>query len=178
MKVFISYSAKDTAFVRRIAEGIRAEHVTVNWWGESKRLGEDSWKQIFGWIDEAEFVLAIVTGNVLHRGLAVGNEIGYARAKGKTIIPLVTDEKDRFDLGCLIGAVDQYIDQDDPQAGIEAIKRHIQKEHLLSVPASNEKPQIQKVPPVSVPAPNGEVDWGKVLMILGVVGVIWVAAKE
>jgi len=161
MNIFISYSAKDTEFVRRIADGIRAEHVIVNWWDESKKLGQNSWQQIFGWIDEADLVLAIVTGNVLHRGLAVGNEIGYARAKGTTIIPLVTDEKDRFDLGCLTGTVDQFIDENDPQSGINAIKRHIKKDH-----------------PRNAPVANGEVDWGKVLVLLGVVGVTWMAARE
>lgn len=161
MKIFISYSAKDTDFVRRIADGIREEHVTVHWWDDSKKLGEDSWKQIFSWIDEADLVLAIVTGNVLQRGLAVGNEVGYAKAKNKPIVPLITNEKDRFDLGCLTGLVDQYIDEKDPQVGIDAIKCHIEKEH-----------------PVIVPAVNDEVDWGAVLTILGSVGVIWMATRK
>ena len=161
MKVFISYSAKDTDFVRKIAEGIRSETVSVNWWDESKKLGEESWKQIFGWIDEADLVLAIVTGNVLQRGLAVGNEIGYAKAKDKPIIPLITDEKDRFDLGCLTGLVDQHLDESDPQTGIDVIKRHIEKEH-----------------PSAAPAQQGEVDWGKVITVLSLVGVAWAATKK
>ena len=161
MNVFISYSAKDASFVRKIADGIRPEVTSVCWWDDSKKLGEESWKQIFGWIDDADLVLAIITGNVLQRSLAVGNEIGYAKAKGKPIIPLITDEKDRFDLGCLTGLVDQYIDEADPQSGIDAIKRHIQNEHLPTVAGQ-----------------QSEVDWGGALTIIGIIGMIWVGTRK
>jgi len=156
MKVFVSYSATDNDFVRKIVKGIRSDAVSVHWWDESKQLGQNCWEQIFGWIDDANLVLAIITGKTLERGLAVGNEIGYAKAKGKEIIPLITDEDDRFDLGCLIGTVDQYIDENDPQSGIDAIKLHIERKH---------------------PA-NDEVDWGQVLTVLGLVGVIWAATRK
>jgi len=156
MKVFVSYSADDSDFVRKVVDGIRNDVESVHWWDESKQLGQSCWDQIFSWIDEADLVLAIVTGKVLERGLAVGNEIGYAKAKGKEIIPLITDEDDRFDLGCLIGTVDQYIDENDPQSGIDAIKNHIKRNH---------------------PA-NDEVDWGQVLTVLGLVGVIWAATRK
>lgn len=156
MKIFVSYSATDNDFVRKIVNGIRSDAVGVHWWDESKQLGQNCWEQIFGWIDEADLVLAIITGKVLERGLAVGNEIGYAKAKGKEIIPLITDEDDRFDLGCLIGTADQYIDENDPQSGIDAIKSHIEKNG----------------------ASNDEVDWGQVLTVLGLIGVIWAATKK
>lgn len=142
MKVFISYSAKDTLPIRKFADGLR--QITgvsqVHWWEDSKRLGKEAWPQIFRWIDEADLVLVIVTGNVLNRAMAIGNEIGYAKAKGKSILPLVSElsgwrkmlQRLGFkagisaeDLGCFGELVHIRINKHDSQAGIEQIKAEL-----------------------------------------------------
>lgn len=90
MNIFISYSAKDTHRVQYIADQLKAgNNVAIHWWEESQRPGQVAWSQIFQWIDAADLVLVVVSGNVLHRAMAVGNEVGYAKAKNRVIIPLV-----------------------------------------------------------------------------------------
>ena len=90
MKVFISYSATDTRRMQRIADQLKANNkAIVHWWEDSQRPGQVAWSQIFQWIDAADLVLVVISGNVLRRALAVGNEVGYAKAKNKLIIPLV-----------------------------------------------------------------------------------------
>ena len=160
MKVFISYSATDTEFVRQIAESIQEKGMEVYWWAERHELGEEVWKQIFGWIDQADVVLAIVTGNAVKRAMAVGNEVGYAKAKGKTIIPLVTNEERPFDLGCLNSLTYKMIDVAAPQAGIQAIAAYLERK-------KQEKADTQ----------NREF-WGNLTLLVGVVGLVWAAAKK
>ena len=102
MNVFISYSVNDTSLVMMIVSHLRLQGHSVRWWHESKEPGKDMWPQIFGWIDAADLVLAVVTDNTVARGLAVGNEIGRAKTKGKMIIPLVAQNVVASDLGCLV----------------------------------------------------------------------------
>ncbi len=159
MKVFISYSAKDTSLIRKFADRLQQEGGVsqVHWWQDSKRLGKEAWPQIFSWVNEADLVLVIITGNVLNRALAVGNEVGYAKAKGKYIIPLVSElsgwrrifQRLGFntgirpaDLGCLGELVHVRINEHDPKAGIEQIKvelKQLAKEKLATSEAEKTK---------------------------------------
>lgn len=177
MKVFISYSAKDTSLIRKFADGLKHQVAgvsQVHWWEDSKRLGKEAWPQIFRWIDEADFVLVIVTGNVLSRAMAVGNEVGYAKAKGKSIIPLISEPSawslmlQRFgvhnaginaeDLGCLGELVHDRINKHDPKAGIEKIK--------------NELMQMAKERQAANEAEKAKM----ILGLLTVVGVLWASS--
>lgn len=103
MKVFISYSTKDTEIVRQFASEIEDCGDDVYWWSESKQPGAEAWASIFKWIKNADIVLAVITDATLGRAMAVGNEIGYARAKGKRIVPILSEGIQPTSLGCLIG---------------------------------------------------------------------------
>lgn len=175
MKVFISYSAKDTTLIRNFADGLKQQAGVsqVHWWEDSKRLGKEAWPQIFRWIDEADLVLVIVTGNVLGRALAVGNEVGYAKAKGKYIIPLVSELTgwrliiQRMginagicpeDLGCLGELVHVRINEHEPSAGIEQIKAELMQ-LAREKQAANEAEKAKLI-----------------LTLLTAVGVIWASS--
>lgn len=103
MNVFISYSAQDTGIVKEIAEAVSDCNDEVSWWQESRRPGKDAWPLIFEWVEEADLVLAVITDKTIHRAMAVGNEIGYAKAKGITVIPILGEGVEADSLGCLIG---------------------------------------------------------------------------
>ena len=124
MNVFISYSVNDTSLVIMIVKHLRLQGHSVRWWHESKEPGKDMWPQIFGWIDAADLVLAVVTDNTVARGLAVGNEIGRARAKGKMIIPLVAQNVVTSDLGCLSEVVQIRFDPRNLWPAIMELQRH------------------------------------------------------
>lgn len=127
MKLFISYSVHDSELVRKVAESIRRHVEKIYYWDESKELGEDAWKSIFSWIDGADLVLAVITDNTISRAMAVGNEIGHAKAKNKKIIPLVAPDISSEQLGCLQGVTYQKIDKDNPLPAIEAICSEINR---------------------------------------------------
>lgn len=100
MDVFISYSTADTEDVQKIANRIRPI-ATPKYWDESKTPGQPVWSSIHKWIDASSCVVVLITDNVVSRGESVHQEIGYAKAKGKSIIPLVASSVDKSRLGCL-----------------------------------------------------------------------------
>ncbi len=128
MNIFISYSGEDTDLVRRIADAIDAVGHEVDWWPDSNVPGKDSWEKIFSWIDEADLVLAFITDNAVSRGISMGNEIGYATASDKTIIPIVKKGVSQDDLGCLIGLTYVPLDERNPDRAIAAILKSIRRE--------------------------------------------------
>ncbi len=127
MKVFISYSVKDTDLVAKIAASLKPNVQEVLWWPENKELGEQAWQTIHGWIDSSNVVIAVITGNVVTRAMAVGNEIGRAVAKGKVVIPLVGPEVKAEDLGCLHGVAYERLDLTNPEPAIENVRRRLQQ---------------------------------------------------
>lgn len=127
MNVFISYSVEDIELVRQVTNRLRDSVDNILWWDERKDLGEDSWSTINKWVDQSEIVLAIITDHGIHRGMAIGNEIGYAKAKDKIIIPLIGPKVESKDLGCLHGVTYQRIDRDNPDAAIFVVKKKIEE---------------------------------------------------
>lgn len=145
MNIFISYSAKDTQRVQFIANQLKASsnNVAIHWWEESQRPGQVAWSQIFQWIDGADLVLVVVSGNVLHRALAVGNEVGYAKAKSRVIIPLVWESPSVFarllrklgarigigtdDLACIGDLVHIRINEKYPEEGFQKLQEELKR---------------------------------------------------
>ena len=103
MNVFLSYSARDTVMVGKVAQAVRPYADEVYWWHESQEPGKDAWESIFDWVEDSTIVLAIITDKTLSRAMSVGNEIGYARANNIKVIPLVAPGIKHSDLGCLNG---------------------------------------------------------------------------
>lgn len=114
MKLFISYSAEDTAFVRTLASQLSPWVSRLYYWDKSQEPGTEAWPAIFRWIDQSDWVLVIITDKTLSRALAVGQEIGHALAKGKRIIPLVAPGIRSDQLGCLSGLTYYKINPNDP----------------------------------------------------------------
>jgi hypothetical protein len=102
MRLFISYSTGDLEIVNQIADALRP-HTEVFYWDKDKEPGTVAWQTIFGWIDTADMVLAVITDETVKRGISVGQEIGRAITKGKNIVPLVSGEVPSSELGCLHG---------------------------------------------------------------------------
>jgi hypothetical protein len=113
MKVFISYSMDDLSIVKTIAS--RIEHIAeIFYWDKDKTPGEKAWKSIETWINSSDVVFAVITDKTVSRGISVGQEIGIAKAKGKTIIPLVAAGIKDSELGCLSGITYERINPKQP----------------------------------------------------------------
>jgi hypothetical protein len=121
MKIFISYSTNDGNLVYQIANQIKP-HAEVYYWDQNKTLGDGAWITIFNWIDSSDLVFAVITGNTVSRGMAVGQEIGRAIARGKTVIPLVTQEVPFSELGFLNGVTYQPINYYNLAPALQAVE--------------------------------------------------------
>lgn len=117
MNIFISYSASDTVFVQKIAEGLKPYGI-VHYWAESREPGLEAWATIFSWIDAADLVFVLITGETLSRAMSVGQEIGRAKAQGKFIVPLVEHGIPASELGVLGGITYIQIDPKNSEATI------------------------------------------------------------
>jgi len=154
MRIFISYSTEDLNLVFEIENYLR-KHAEVFYWKKDKILGEEAWNTIFNWIDQADLVLAVITGNTVYRAMAVGQEIGRAKAKHKTIIPIVGSEVPREELGFLSGTTYEPIDRNNPGPAIQAVEKGI-------IQIKQESEQRNKA----------------LLFIVGIVAFVWLASKE
>jgi len=120
MRVFISYSTPDLNLVHQIAKSAGA-NADVKFWAKDKEPGQDAWPTIFSWIDASDLVLVLITGHTVARAMAVGNEVGRAKAKGKLVIPLVSPGIPQAELGCLNGVTYEHIDPFNPMPALKRI---------------------------------------------------------
>lgn len=122
MRIFISYSADDFNLVRKLADAI-ISIAEVYYWDKDKVLGKDSWPTIFSWIDAADLVVAVITDSTVSRAMAVGQEVGHAKAKSKIIIPLVAEGVHKSELGCLEGVTYEVFSKDNFDRAIQETKQ-------------------------------------------------------
>lgn len=90
--VFVSYSRKNTEFVRQLVNDVRRQRISV-WWDERLRAGKDWEKQLAAAIRQCDS-FALVMSQPSLESENVQWEIEQARATGKPIIPLYYDECD------------------------------------------------------------------------------------
>jgi hypothetical protein len=119
MNIFISYSTQDVQTVKQLADEL-TKYGSVFYWDVSKVPGQESWPTIFQWIDSADLVFVVITGNTVHRAMSVGQEVGRAKAKDRMIVPLVAREVPTSELGFLSGITYQPIDVWNPKPAIDA----------------------------------------------------------
>lgn len=131
MDIFISYSTPDLQLVRDLADRLKP-YANVYFWDDSKFLGQSAWEQVFQWIDISDLVVVLITGNTVSRAMSVGQEVGRAKAKDKTIVPIVSKEVLTNELGFLTGITFQPIDIANPAPALEAINKvaNLYKEDL------------------------------------------------
>jgi len=158
MRLFISYSTGDLEIVNQIVEYLRP-NAEVLYWDKDKEPGKEVWPTIFGWIDSVDTVIAIITDKTVGRAMAVGNEIGHARAKGKKIVPLVADNVPSTELGCLNGITYVPFSRENLQTAMHDVARSVLGEELK---LPRKKAVVQKKP---------EPD-RTLLVILGILGLL------
>ena len=125
MNVFISYSTTDIHIVKMLGDHVRNFVDNIYYWDKDQQPGQHAWHSIYSWIDRSDIVIAIITDRTVSRAMSVGNEIGYAKKAAKIIIPLVSKEVKKTDLGCLKGITYIPIDQHDMNPALNAIKNYI-----------------------------------------------------
>jgi len=154
MTIFISYSVRDNPLVERIAAHLRLQGHLVYWWQGSVEPGREVWPQIYGWIDQSDLVLAVITDAAVRRAMAIGNEMGHAKARNKRIVPLVAAGVPESELGCLKGTVYIPFDPVDPQPAIDRLLVYT------------------KPPPPPAPVLQPAMDPWSALLIVGLVAMV------
>jgi hypothetical protein len=124
MKIFISYSTEDFGLVSQIEEYL-GKHAEVFYWKKDKVLGDRAWGTIFNWIDQSDLIVVVITGHTVSRAMAVGQELGHARAKLKKIIPIVASEVPQKELGFLSEITYQPIERQNPAATMQAVEEAV-----------------------------------------------------
>lgn len=124
MKVFISYSGADTNLVAQIASELKM-FVEPLYWQKDKLPGAEDWAQIFNWINESSIVLVVLSKSVVERGLAVGQEIGFAKKSGKIIIPFASKDIVISDYGFLKGLTAIHFDETDHGKALSELRSAI-----------------------------------------------------
>ncbi|MDP2935130.1 MAG: toll/interleukin-1 receptor domain-containing protein [Dehalococcoidia bacterium] len=108
-RVFISHSTRDQGLVIALAHLLSEFEIDVfvaEWY---LMPGQGLDQKVFGQIDSADCVVVLLTRNG-RRSAWVQQEIGWALAKPKIVIPLVEKGTDPRDLGALQGK--DYIEYD------------------------------------------------------------------
>lgn len=126
MKIFISYSTQDINLVQLFANSL-SSFGEVKFWAKDKVLGNEAWETIFSWIDDADVVLVLVTGNTVFRAMSVGQEVGRAKSKNRIIIPIVEKSVPSAELGFLSGITYQQIDLYNPFPAMNSIAQTVQQ---------------------------------------------------
>lgn len=103
-------------------------YVDPIYWDKDKLPGDGDWNSIFSWINNCPIVLVIVSKSVIEKGLSVGQEVGYARKAGKVIIPFISKNVKRDQLGCLKDLTAIHYDETNPQTAIKELETAIQKQ--------------------------------------------------
>lgn len=124
MRLFISYSTGDLEIVKQIADALRP-HAEVYYWARDQVPGNDAWQTIFNWIILSDLVVAVITDKTVSRAMSVGQEIGHAKARGKTIIPLVGKDVPVTELGCLCGITHIQVSSDNLSDVVDKVKSRI-----------------------------------------------------
>jgi hypothetical protein len=126
MEIFISYSTPDLDLVQKVGKAIESSCV-VRYWDKDKSLGEDAWATIFKWIDSSDLVITIITGSTVSRAMAIGQEIGRAKARGKLIIPLVDKDVPKTELGCLDGVTYEPFSRENIDHAVQRVKHSVEE---------------------------------------------------
>ena len=93
-QVFISYSRDDADWVRRFAEALRQQNVTVWWDEEQVSPGESLPDAIEAGLRSSDAIVSVLTPANARRP-DVLFELGFALGTGKRLIPIISPDLDR-----------------------------------------------------------------------------------
>jgi hypothetical protein len=124
LKVFISHSNKDIDIVKKLEAKMKQEGFKAYIAEEIKQPGKYLPKKVQDLICKSDCVLVLYTKNA-SRSKWVNQEIGYALAVNKPLIPIV--EKDVSYLGMLIGLEFILFDRKNPNEAITITIDYLKK---------------------------------------------------
>jgi nucleoside 2-deoxyribosyltransferase len=125
-KVFLSHSTADRNWVEWIAQNAAELGVEVYLYEHDSQPGVPIAEKIKQAIQSSDALVVLLTGDSQSSSY-VHQEIGFAEAKGKTIIPLVQPGVDEQRLSMLVGREYIPFDFHKPQEALSTLMNHLQK---------------------------------------------------
>jgi len=101
----------------------------VFYWNQNSIPGKVAWEQIYNWIDNSDIIIVLISDNNVVRAMSVGQEVGRAKALGKIIIPIVSNNVPSSELGFLSEIIYQPIEVSNPVPAMARISEIIESYH-------------------------------------------------
>jgi hypothetical protein len=116
LDIFISYSRKDKAFVRRLADALEAQgrETWVDW--DDIRPAEDFTDAIYSGIEQARIFVFISSPDYV-ASVSCGRELGHALKNNKRLIPIVCREIEQGKVPPALSDLDWILFRDDHNFG-------------------------------------------------------------
>jgi hypothetical protein len=127
-KIFISHSSKNKAFIKKLKKHFPKSDYLVWISYEDIQPGKDSGEKIKEKLSECDFIIFILTKEAL-RSAYVNQEIGFALAKKREIIPIIDYEKCRLP-GFLVGKDARRLFINSPKKTFLEIAPYLKDEEL------------------------------------------------
>jgi hypothetical protein len=127
-KVFLSHSSVDTNWVRWIAANAKQVGIEIYLYEHDPRPGSLVADKIEAAIQSCDALVVLLTGN--SESPYVQQEVGYAKALKKLVVPLVQPGASQEKLAMLQGVEYIQFDFQNPQPGLSTLLEYLQKAKL------------------------------------------------
>jgi hypothetical protein len=146
-QVFLSYSRKDSAMMRRVKKRLEQAGLSV-WTDETGiRPGTESWKKAIEDAIEVSVALVVLLSPDAKESKWVGEEINYAQLCGLKVFPLLV-RGDQFTSVPFGLSATQWIDlRDDFDPGMKKLIKEFENQGWLAKPKESEAPKPLKPVP-------------------------------
>lgn len=124
MELFVSHATSDAELVAEIRTRLKGLGVFVYTAEHDVRAGENVHSKIDQAIRRCHVMLVLLT-KAGYDSRYVHQEVGFARRAGKLIVPLVTADVARDNLGMLEGTEYIVLDENDPFEALQPLSRRI-----------------------------------------------------
>jgi TIR domain len=124
MKLFLSHTTADGALVEIVKTRLVPFGVVVYVAEHDNKAGDHLPSKVETEIVDSDLVVVLLTARGSSSNF-VNQEIGFAHAKGKLVIPIVADDAGHPDLGFLVGAEYINLDPDEPDKAIQHLTDRI-----------------------------------------------------
>lgn len=124
MKLFLSHATQDSIFVDVIRQRLEPLNVKVYGAEFDNKAGANLLEKVRSEIRSSDWIVVLLT-NAGHASVYVHQEIGFALAEKKLVIPIVTPEIARENLGMLNGTEYIVYDAADPDSAFHQLTQRI-----------------------------------------------------
>ena len=126
MKLFLSHATVDAALVNLVTTRLVPLGVTVYAAEYDNKAGADVHEKVRAEIRVCDLMVVLLT-RAGHASVYVQQEIGFGLAEGKIVIPIVTPEVEKANLGMLADTEYIVYNEIEPASGLHLLSQRIEE---------------------------------------------------